>query len=85
MTITNKGSNSMEINLNDRFGYHPGTAETAPRFDETRQKFIALGEYLKASIPPGREQSLALTALQESLMWANCAIAMTTPLAKAAS
>ena len=30
---------------------------------------------IKASVPDGREQSLALTKLEEALMWANAGIA----------
>lgn len=61
--------------INRRMGYHPATPETAPRFGSNRYEFIALAEWLDEVLPDSREKSLALTALQEALMWANAAVA----------
>jgi hypothetical protein len=62
----------------NRFGFHPATAQTGPMHDEVRDAFAALARYVASSVPSGRHQALALTALQESMMWANAAIACDT-------
>ena len=61
--------------INRRLGYHPATAVTIPRFDDNRARFVELATHLDETLPPGRETALALTALQEALMWANAAVA----------
>lgn len=63
-----------------RFGFHKGTPKTIPLHADTRAGFIQLASFIIDATEPSREQSLALTALQEAAMWTNCAIAMTAPL-----
>jgi hypothetical protein len=58
-----------------RFGFHPATPETTPLFEENRTWGIELAHHIVDTVPEGREQSLALTALQECIMWANAAVA----------
>lgn len=38
--------------------------------DELRPEYIRLAEYIEENIPNGRLRSLALTNLEQSLMWA---------------
>jgi hypothetical protein len=71
--------------IENRFGFHPATAETGPQHDAVRAKFRALAHDLSCSLPNGRHQSLALTALQEAMMWSNAAIACDTPPSEAPS
>lgn len=63
-----------------RLGFHPGTPETAPRYAQNRRWAMDLAEAWDFELPPGREAALALTALQEALMWANAAVACASPL-----
>lgn len=63
------------VEIERRLGYHPATAETGPRFDKTRRDAITLASVWDQELPDGREKSLALTALQEALMWANASVA----------
>ena len=63
----------------NRFTYHPATFTTAPMHDQIRRLYAELAGYVLDFVPAGRHQSLALTALQESMMWANAAIACDTP------
>jgi hypothetical protein len=63
-----------------RMGFHPGTPTTAPLYERNRELIIAAATEWDAGLPPGREAALALTALQEALMWANAAIACSQPL-----
>lgn len=59
-----------------RMGYHPVVSpEQADAYEANRTKAIALANHFVRTTPVSREQSLALTALQEALMWANAAIA----------
>lgn len=67
--------------IND-FGYHKATEQTGPMHDDVRAHCSELAHWLINNVPPGREQSLALTALQEAQMWANAAVACNlSPLA----
>lgn len=62
--------------LDTRFGYHPPTAPAvANRHEHVRAVVREAAGRIVAATPPGREQSLAVTALEESMMWANAAIA----------
>lgn len=67
--------------LDNRFGYHPATPDTAPKFNAIRQACRHLAELIELSVPQSREQSLALTHLEETMYWANAGIARKTPLA----
>ena len=61
--------------LNNRFAFHPATDLTGPKHAEVRRQCFVLAEFLINSLPPGREASLAITALEECMMWSNAAIA----------
>lgn len=61
--------------IDRRLGYHPATRETIPLYEANRAAAVALACHLDTTCPPGRELALALTALQECLMWANAAVA----------
>lgn len=62
----------------DRFAFHPATETTGPQHDAIRTKHASLAKHILKAVPAGRHQSLALTALQESMMWCNAAIACDT-------
>lgn len=59
----------------NRFSSHPETGEKAKFHDEVRENHLALALWIETAIPDSRERSLALTALQESMMWCNAAVA----------
>lgn len=61
--------------LNNRFAFHPATGTTGDRHAVVRAKCFELAAHLAATLPPGRETSLAITALEEVMMWSNAAIA----------
>lgn len=65
----------LHARIDNDFGYHKATDVTGPLHDQTRAIFRDLAHYIVAYAPMGREQSLALTALQEAQMWTNAAIA----------
>lgn len=62
----------------ERFSFHPGTKITGPKHDEVRAKLRGLALWVLDDIPDSRERSLALTALQEAMMWCNAAVAIHT-------
>lgn len=57
------------------FTYHPPKDDQAERYVQIREAAKRLAALITTSTPPGREQSLALTHVEESAMWANAAIA----------
>lgn len=61
--------------IDRRMGYHPATAATIPLYEENRARFVQLACYLDQNLPAGRELAESLTNLQQSLMWANAAVA----------
>lgn len=71
--------NPMSEQVLDRFRFHPATASTGPAHQHIRDLFGSLAGHLLECVPPGRHQSLALTSLQEAMMWANAAIAIDSP------
>ncbi len=67
-------SNEMGDRLARSFTYHAPKTDQAERYVELRDKAKELAELIVACTPPSREQSLALSELEGSIMWANKAI-----------
>jgi len=63
------------IDLAKRFTYHAPKGDQPQRYVEIRSTARALAELIVELTPPSREQSLAITALEECTFWANAAIA----------
>lgn len=63
--------------MTKRFGYHRPDAATAERHEAFRSACRALAEALMSTIPPGREQSLVLTQIEQAMFWGNAGIART--------
>jgi len=61
--------------LNVRFSHHPPKDDQGSRYITIRSQAGALATVIVMNTPPSREQSLALTKLEESVMWSNAAIA----------
>jgi len=61
--------------LKRRFTYHPPKDDQLERYEKLRSNVAFLAAYIRSETPPSREQSLALTKLDEAVMWANAAIA----------
>jgi hypothetical protein len=61
--------------LRSRFTYHAFNADQAERAQQLRDVGYQLALRIAKSTKPSREQSLALTHLEEALVWANKAIA----------
>lgn len=66
----------LKEDLDNRFGYHPPRNDRTVTAHETiRAECRALAEKLNELLPEGREKSLAITHIEEVMMWSNAAIA----------
>lgn len=61
--------------LANRFIYHAPHGNQAERYECIRLRAFDLAEYICEVTPSSREQSLALTKLEEAVFWSNAAIA----------
>ena len=61
--------------LENRFTYHPPKGNQPAKYQGIRQMARTLAQYVDTNAPDSREKSLALTHLEETVMWANAAIA----------
>lgn len=64
-----------EEQLANRFTYHAPKGDQALRYELIRDQAHNLAAFIVDKTPVSREQSLALTALEEAVMWANASIA----------
>jgi hypothetical protein len=58
-----------------RFTYHAPKAGQAEKYTLVRKTALALAVLLNDACPESRERSLAITKLEEAVMWANASIA----------
>lgn len=58
------------------FVYHSVIADQGERYEYLRHKAKELALSILSFTPKSREQSLAITSLQEAVMWANASIAI---------
>ncbi len=62
--------------LENRFTHHPPPDDdTLARYVRIREACLQLALLIDALTPDSREKSLSITTLEESMMWANAAIA----------
>ena len=61
--------------VENNFTYHPPKPGQAERYQTIRDIAKGLAMFLEDHCPESRERSLAMTKLEECVMWANAAIA----------
>lgn len=62
--------------LEVRFAFHPAnTEEKRNEHTSVRQHCLDLALWINEKVPDGREKSLAITHLEEVMLWSNAAIA----------
>lgn len=69
--------------LANRFQHHAPHGDQAERYGRMRGQMQSLAEFVVMNTPACREQSLALTKLEEAMMWANAAVARNEPRTEA--
>lgn len=62
--------------LDNIFTYHAPKEGQLERYVELRELAKAFAKGVQRLTPPSREQSVALTNIQQAVMWANAAIAI---------
>ena len=68
----------MISDLENRFTYHAPKEGQPKKYEDIRAKGLELARLLDELCPDSREKSLAITSLEESVMWANSSIARNT-------
>lgn len=58
-----------------RFTYHAPKENQPQKYEAIRKNAMGFAELLDTLCPDSREKSLAITALEEAVMWANASIA----------
>jgi hypothetical protein len=64
--------------LHYRFTYHAPSAIQTKKYEDLRQMGLELAVDITDNQPTSRERSLAITKLEECIMWANAGIARNT-------
>ena len=65
----------MPNDIDRNFTYHPPKPGQPERYAAIRAKAKELAELIDAECPQSRERSIAMTDLENCVMWANAAIA----------
>jgi len=65
-----------KVNLDNIFTYHKPFGNQPERYVALRNKAKELAEHVENMCPDSREKSLAITNIQQAVMWANAAIAI---------
>lgn len=64
------------LDIANRFAFHPATTdEKRDAHTSVRQQCRALADALNEQLPEGREKALAITHLEEVMLWGNAALA----------
>lgn len=61
--------------LANRFTYHAPKDDQGIRYEMIRDRAHNLAEFINEKCPDSREKSLAVTHLEDAVMWANASIA----------
>jgi hypothetical protein len=64
-----------QAELDKRFNHYKPSETKAMRYECIRDAMQTLADIVNQEVPASREQSLAITALEEAMMWANAGIA----------
>lgn len=65
----------MRDQLENNFTYHSPKDDQPERYAKIRDEAKSLAYTIQSNTPPSREQSLAITNLEQAIFWANAAIA----------
>lgn len=66
--------------IENRFAFHAATTdEKRDAHTSVRQACRRLADFVNENVPDGREKSLAITRIEDAMLWANAGIARTNP------
>lgn len=63
------------MNLKEKFTYHKPTDEKIKKYESIRNLAHEFARNVGKECPDSREKSLAITKIEEAVMWANASIA----------
>lgn len=72
---TNEKDGPMKLELENRFTYHPPKGIQLEKYEFIRYNVALLASEIDKMVPECREKSIAITKLEEAVMWANAGIA----------
>lgn len=61
--------------LRVRFSYHPPFGDLPEKYERVRNEALAFALLIRDYVPDSRERALAITKLEEAVLWANAGIA----------
>lgn len=64
------------VQIESIFTYHRPINDQPKRYEEIRNEAKSFALLIDSHCPASREKSLAITSLQQTVMWANAAIAI---------
>jgi hypothetical protein len=62
--------------IDNTFKYHAPFGTQVQRYGDLRNEAKSLARTIQRACPESREKSLAITSLQQAVMWANASIAI---------
>ena len=71
----NSEAPSLNEAIENAFRYHPPKGEQQAKYEAIRANAKTMAYLIHHQCPTSREKALALTKLEEAVMWANAAIA----------
>lgn len=60
--------------IEKNFTYHPPKGDQPQKYETIRTEALNLAKFVNDLCPDSREKSLAMTKLEEVVMWANASI-----------
>lgn len=64
-----------KVDIQKNFDYHPPTEEKIHKYEQLRLTAMEYMVLIDQLCPESREKSLAMTKIEEAVMWANASIA----------
>lgn len=75
MNLEVQGGTDMNETIENNFNYHKPQEGQTEKYEALRGKAKELAYLINEQCPASREKSLAMTKLEETIMWANASIA----------
>ena len=70
-----RSSNMKPTEIVNRFTYHAPVGDQAKEYNTIRGNAKTMAEIVNGLCPDNREKSIAITKIEEAVMWANASIA----------